>query len=122
MIMDAVDLTITVVPINYTAIWHVTLSFLKQKKKRLSPCNASRRSMKMPGDQPNQALPFFLSFFFFSTAPAPEGSPPIPDIMPASPSIPGIDGIPGIPCMLCISAMASLNGLSLTPPPLYAGE
>jgi hypothetical protein len=40
--MEAVDLTITVFPINYTAVWRVTLSFLKQRKK-----NACRRAMQV---------------------------------------------------------------------------
>lgn len=73
----------------------------------------------------SHALPFFLSFFFFSPLPPPppDGSPPpIIPIIPSIPGIWGICGIPGIPCMPCISAMASLSGLSLTPPPLYAGE
>lgn len=42
MMKDRIGLTTTVFPINYAAIWHVTLSFLKQRKK-----NAVRRAMQV---------------------------------------------------------------------------
>lgn len=91
------------------------------KHKRLSPVQCNKTKINPWKDiiiNPH-ALPFFLSFFFFSPPPADDGSPPIIADMSG---IPGICGIPGIPCRFCISAIASLRGLSLTPPPLYAGE
>lgn len=63
------------------------------------------------------AFPFFLSFFFLGS----DGALPGPDI-PGIPAIFGIPGIPGRPCCACISFIASLNELSLTPPPVKAGE
>lgn len=86
--------------------------------------NANRHAIIKGGiktQHKNQALPFFFSFFFFASPP-PDGSPIpiIPGGMPGSPA--GIPGIPGMPPIFSISAIASLNGLSLTPPPEYAGE
>lgn len=80
-------------------------------------CNRDNSRMGFPGFQRNDyAFPFLFSFFFSLLLPA-AGSPTILG-MPGSPLSPGMPGIPDMPCRFCISAIASLRGFSLTPPPL----